>query len=79
MVAEMLQKYIFIFNIFYLKNYIYLYSTKKYFSFVKMLSFKENIFIFSQNILLLKRFFYPTGFCFVKEIYFYSVKKKRVQ
>ena len=53
MVAEMLQKYIFIFNIFfYLKNHICLYSIKKIFFFCKNFSFKENIFIFNQNIFI---------------------------
>ena len=57
MVAEMLQKYIFIFNI--------LYSIKKYFSFVRILSFKENIFIFNQNILVFKKILYSNRFFFV--------------
>ena len=43
MVTEMLQKYIFICNI--------------YFSFVRILSFKENRFIFNQNILVFENIF----------------------
>ena len=67
MVAEMLQKYIFIFNIFYFLSKIYLYSIKKKKknSVVRILSFKENIFMFNQNILVFKIFSYSIGFFFV--------------
>ena len=48
---------------FYLKNYIYLYSMKKrYFCYVKILPFKENIFIFNQNIFIFKIFYFQPGF-----------------
>ena len=55
MVVEMFQKYIFIFNIFLSKKtYIYIQS-KKYFSLVTILLFKENIFIFNQKIYIFFR------------------------
>ena len=57
MVAEMLQN-TFIYSIFFLsKKTIYLYvQSKEYFSFVRILPFKENIFVFIQNILVFKKF-----------------------
>ena len=75
MVAEMLQKHIFIFNNFLSKNYVYLYSIKKYFCCVRILLFKENIFILNQNTLLFKKFSYSTGVFFINKIYLYSDKK----
>ena len=73
MVAEMLQKYFFIFNVFLSKNYVYLYSMKKkYFCYLKILSFKENIFKFNQNIFVFKIFYFHPGVCHIK-------KKKWVQ
>ena len=61
MVAEMLQKYILIFNIFLSKKlYIFLFNQKK-FCLVRISSFKENMFIFNQNILLFKKFLYANG------------------
>ena len=61
---------------FYLKNYIHSYSIKKYFSFVRILSFKENIFIFNQNILVFKKFLYSNGFFFrIKNIFSFNRKK----
>ena len=56
MVAGMLPKYIFTFNIFLSKKpYIFIFNQKKYFSFARILSFKENLFIFNQNILVFKK------------------------
>ena len=73
MVAEMLQKCFFIFNVFYLKNYIYLHSMKKNVCYVRILSFKENIFMFSQNILLHLKFFISfRGFLCKKYIFIQS-------
>ena len=48
----------FIYSIFFLsKKTIYLYvQSKEYFSFVRILPFKENIFVFIQNILVFKKF-----------------------
>ena len=69
MVAEMLQKYFFIFNVFLSKNYVYLYSMKKkYFCYLKILSFKENIFKFNQNIFVFKIFYFHPGVCHIKKI-----------
>ena len=66
MVAEMLQKYIFIFNIFLPKKTIYIFiQSKKDFSFVRILSFKKNIFIFNQNVLVFKKFLFSNEFFFV--------------
>ena len=50
---------------FYLKNYINLHSMKKtFFYYARILSFKENIFIFSQNIFAFKHFYFLPGvFC----------------
>ena len=50
MVAEMLQKHIFIFNIFLSKNYIYLYSIKK-------------IFWLRKNFLILRKYIYAQSKC----------------
>ena len=58
----MLQKCIFIFNIFYLKNYICLNSMKKDFCIVKIFSFEGNIVIFNQNLFVFKKFLFPSGF-----------------
>ena len=66
MVAEMLQKYIFIFNIFLPKKTICIFiQSKKDFSFVRILSFKKNIFIFNQNVLVFKKFLFSNEFFFV--------------
>ena len=35
---------------------------RKYFCYVKILSFKENIFIFNQNIFVFKIFYFHPGF-----------------
>ena len=50
---------------FYLKNYINLHSMKKtFFYYARILSFKEIIFIFSQNIFAFKHFYFLPGvFC----------------
>ena len=40
-------------------------QSKKYFSYVRILSFKENILIFNQNIFVFKKFLYSNGFFFV--------------
>ena len=59
MVAEMLQKYFLIFNAFLFKKlYIFIFNEKIYFCYVKILPFKENIFIFNQNIFVFKIFYF---------------------
>ena len=62
MVAEMLQKYFFIFNVFLKKLW------------KKMLYFKENIFVFNKNIFVLKNFYFHPGFFYIK-IYIFIQSK----
>ena len=58
------------------KKTIYIFiQSKKDFSFVRILSFKKNIFIFNQNILVFKKFLFSNEFFFVWKIYFYSIGK----
>ena len=62
---------------FYLKNYINLHSMKKtFFYYARILSFKEIIFIFSQNIFAFKHFYFLPGF-FVKNICLFNQKLMR--
>ena len=74
MVAEMLQKCFFIFNVFLSKKlYIFTFNEKKNVCYVRILSFKENIFMFSQNILLHLKFFISfRGFLCKKYIFIQS-------
>ena len=58
MVTEILQKYIFIFNFFYLKNRMYLYSIKKIFFFLKNFCRSKKIYLYSIKIYLCIKFFY---------------------
>ena len=60
---------------FYLKTMYISIQPKKYICCVRILLFKENIFILNQNILLFKKFSYSTGVFFIKKIYLYSDKK----
>ena len=61
--------------IFYLKNYIYLYSMKKKnFCHVNILSFKENILIFNQNVFVFKIFYFHPGFFHIKKNIFIQSK-----
>ena len=60
---------------FYLKTMYISIQPKKYFCCVRILLFKENIFILNQNILLFKKFSYSTGVFFINKIYLYSDKK----
>ena len=71
MVAEMLQKYFFIFNVFLKKLYIFIFNEKK------MLYFKENIFVFNKNIFALKNFYFHPGFFYIK-IYIFIQSKINV-
>ena len=43
------------------------------------MSFKENIFIFNQNVTVFLKALYSNGYFFVQKIYFYSIEKKYVQ
>ena len=65
---------------FYLKD-IYLYSMKKKICYVKILSFKENTFIFNQNIFVFKKFYFHPGFLFsirdIKNICLFNQKLMR--
>ena len=73
MVAEMSQKCIFIFNIFLSKKpYIFIFNQKN----VRILPFKENIFIFNQNTLVFKKMLIFKWFFFrIKNIFIQSRKK----
>ena len=76
MVAEMLQKHIFVFTDFLSKKlYIFIFNEKKkFFCHVNMLSFKENIFIFNQNVFVFKIFYFHPGFFHIKKNIFIQSK-----
>ena len=76
MVAEMLQKYIFVLNIFLPKKLCVFIFNKKIFLFCKHLSFKE-IYFYSIKICLCSKNFYIQPVFFILRIYLYS-KKKRI-
>ena len=76
MVAEMLQKYIFVLNIFLPKKLCVFIFNKKIFLFCKHLSFKE-IYFYSIKIYLCSKNFYIQPVFFKLRIYLYS-KKKRI-
>ena len=75
MVAEMLQKYIFVLNIFLPKKLCVFIFNKKIFLFCKHLSFKE-IYFYSIKIYLCSKNFYIQPVFFILRIYLYSKKKK---
>ena len=75
MVAEMLQKYIFVLNIFLPKKLCVFIFNKKIFLFCKHLSFKE-IYFYSIKICLCSKNFYIQPVFFILRIYLYSKKKK---
>ena len=75
MVAEMLQKYIFVLNIFLPKKLCVFIFNKKIFLFCKHLSFKE-IYFYSIKIYLCSKIFYIQPVFFKLRIYLYSKKKE---
>ena len=56
---------------------MYLFSTKKYFCYVRILSFKENMFIFNQNIFVIKNLYLHPGFFHRKNICLFNQKLMR--
>ena len=54
------------------KLFIFIFNGKKYFYYVKILSFKENIFIFNQNIFVFKNFYFHPDFFYLKNIFIQS-------
>ena len=56
---------------------MYLFSTKKYFCYVRILSFKENMFIFNQNIFLIKNLYLHPSFFHRKNICLFNQKLMR--
>ena len=76
MVAEMFQKYIFIFNFFCLKNHVYLYSIKKLFFFSNNFVIQRKyIYIQSKHTCVLKNFYIQTEFFSYKKNIFIQSKK----
>ena len=54
--------------------YIFIFNEKKYFCYLKILSFKENIFIFNQNIFAFKKFYFHPGLLYIKNICLFNQK-----
>ena len=66
----------FLYSIFFYLKTIYIYiQSKKYFCCVRILSFKENIFILNQNILLFKNSYIQPEFFSYKKYIFIHAKK----
>ena len=58
----------------YIYIYIFIFNEKKYFCYLKILSFKENIFIFNQNIFVFKKSYFHPGFLYIKKYMFIQSK-----
>ena len=66
----------FLYSIFFYLKTIYIYiQSKKYFCCVRILSFKENIFVLNQNILLFKNSYIQPEFFSYKKYIFIHTKK----
>ena len=59
------------------KLFIFIFNGKKYFCYVKILSFKENIFIFNQNVFVFKNCYFHPGFFYIKNICLFNQKLMR--
>ena len=79
MVAEMLQKYTFTSNTLLSKKlYIFIFNENKYIFVYKnyiYLKIKENMFIFNQNIFVLKTILFPSAFFHIKNTSLFNQKK----